>query len=137
MADHSHRRAPFHVPHSDPSPFSRPATPGHQALHIGFVGLGAMGYPMARNLGKHRHGQTQQPLTVWNRTTARSDALRSELGEQAVTIASSAAQVALECDVIFTNLSNDEVVKSVYDQFSKALSARANRFHGLILSDTP
>lgn len=37
---------------------------------VGFIGLGIMGAPMARNLLRAGF-----PLVVWNRTAARADAL--------------------------------------------------------------
>ena len=47
-------------------------------MRVGFVGLGAMGVHMARNL--HRAGLLS---AVWNRTSAKAKALASELGCQA------------------------------------------------------
>ncbi|KAI0640128.1 NAD-P-binding protein [Trametes polyzona] len=113
----------LHTQQTDSNPFSRPATPGHHALQIGFCGLGAMGYPMARNLAKWRkdHVQGSLPILVWNRTKTRSDELVKELGDDAVTVADSLEQLANECDVVLTNLSEDSVVKSVYQVFAKAL----------------
>ena len=113
----------LHLQHTEPNPFSRPATPGQHALQIGFVGLGAMGLPMARNLAKWRkeHVQAPTPVLVWNRTKAKADDLVKELGPALVVAAESLEQIAKECDVIFTNLSSDEVVRTVYQTFLKAL----------------
>jgi 3-hydroxyisobutyrate dehydrogenase len=47
-------------------------------MRVGFVGLGAMGMGMARNL--HRAGLLS---AVWNRTSAKAKSLASELGCQA------------------------------------------------------
>ncbi|KAI0354664.1 NAD-P-binding protein [Trametes cingulata] len=113
----------LHAQQTDSNPFSRPTTPGHHALQIGFCGLGAMGYPMARNLAKWRnqHVPGSLPVLVWNRTRSKSEDLLKELGEEMITIADSLEQVASDCDIIFTNLSNDDVVRSVYQTFAKAL----------------
>ncbi|PCH34285.1 hypothetical protein WOLCODRAFT_22575 [Wolfiporia cocos MD-104 SS10] len=105
-------------------PFSRPATPGHIINKIGFYGLGAMGYFMARNLARHRASNTgTSPLVVYNRSVAKAEQLRAEIGADKVQIAESAEQLVLECDVIFTSLASDAVVKSVYEQFASALQA--------------
>jgi 3-hydroxyisobutyrate dehydrogenase-like beta-hydroxyacid dehydrogenase len=108
--------------HNDP-PFSRPMTPGtpHQ---IGFVGLGSMGYFMARNLATKRSpsSTTQPPLFVWNRSKSKAEKLQQELGKSHIRIAQNLAQIATECDVVITNLANDEVVKSVYEEYSKVLT---------------
>ena len=44
-------------------------------LRVGFIGLGAMGSGMARNL--HKHGLLS---AVWNRTSAKAQALSQETG---------------------------------------------------------
>lgn len=111
-----------------PVPFSRPPTPHAHPLQIGFYGLGNMGYIMARNLATHKssHPAPSPPLLVFNRTVAKCEKLAQEVGgESKVRIAQSAAQLAIECDVIITNLANDDVVKNVYVEFSKALSVRS------------
>ena len=107
-------------------PFSRPQTPsgGHRPLHIGFCGLGAMGYLMARNLANHSHSRPHgsEPLYVYNRTRAKSEKLLNELGPDKIRIADNAMAVARECDVIITSLGSDDAVKSLYEQFKQALS---------------
>lgn len=112
------------VMQSDAVPFSRPPTPGAQPLQIGWYGLGAMGYFMARNLATSRksHPSTSSPILVFNRTVARAEKLATELGASSAKVASSPAQLATECDVIFTNLANDAAVQAVYNEFAKALS---------------
>jgi 3-hydroxyisobutyrate dehydrogenase-like beta-hydroxyacid dehydrogenase len=116
---------PAHPAHQ--IPFSRPATPQTQPLQIGIYGLGNIGYLMARNLAVYRasHPVPSPPLLVYNRTVSKSENLVKEAGGAAnVRIAQSAAQLVNECDVIITNLANDAVVKSVYTEFSKALTVR-------------
>ena len=112
--------------HSETNPFSRPTTPGHHDLQIGFCGLGAMGSPMVTNLAKSlkQHTQAPLPVMIWNRTQNKADDLAKQLGDELVTVADSLDQIATECDIIFTNLSNDDVVRSVYKQFAKALQVR-------------
>ncbi|GLB35793.1 putative NAD-P-binding protein [Lyophyllum shimeji] len=105
---------------NDAVPYSRPETPNsHAAQQIGFVGLGAMGYLMAHNLANHR--ASVSPLLVWNRTIEKSEKLLNALSKDKIRIARDLAQVARECDVIITSLANDDVVKSVYEQFLETL----------------
>jgi 3-hydroxyisobutyrate dehydrogenase-like beta-hydroxyacid dehydrogenase len=96
-------------------PFSRPPTPSVSQHRIGWVGLGAMGYPMARNLATHGH-----PVLVFNRSREKALKLRNEVGDQ-VQVADSLDQVVHECDVVFTSLATDEAVKSIYHAFHSAL----------------
>ena len=118
--------------HGETNPFSRPGTPGHHAVQIGFVGLGAMGYPMARNLAKWRkeHVHGSLPILVWNRTKAKADELTKETGEGLIVTADSVEHIANECDIIITNLANDEVVRTVYQQFAQALEVSMPFFRG-------
>ncbi|VDB84208.1 unnamed protein product [Peniophora sp. CBMAI 1063] len=112
-------------PSADSIPYSRPVTPGasEAPLKVGWVGLGAMGYPMARNLAAKPPSRPAMglPVRVWNRSTAKSEELVKELGEGKVAIAQTPGEIAESCDVIFTSLASDEVVKSVYAQFAEAL----------------
>jgi 3-hydroxyisobutyrate dehydrogenase len=84
---------------------------------VGFVGLGAMGRGMARNL--HTAGLLQ---AVWNRTTARADEFAGELG-----VVSSATLDALgrACDVVVTCVSGDADVLEVIDGLLPGLRAGA------------
>jgi 3-hydroxyisobutyrate dehydrogenase-like beta-hydroxyacid dehydrogenase len=72
---------------------------------IGFVGLGAMGAPMARRL--HQAGV---PLVVWTRAASR---LR-EFEQLGMSVASSPAEVAASCRIVLSCLLNDEAIKDVY-----------------------
>ncbi|KAI0275267.1 NAD-P-binding protein [Gloeopeniophorella convolvens] len=95
-------------------PYSRPVTPGsHNQVQVGWIGLGAMGYLMARNLANHRatHLEHQPPLLVWNRSKEKSESLLKELGESKVAIAQSVADVATKCDIVISSLSNDDVAQ--------------------------
>jgi len=76
-------------------------------MKVGFIGLGAMGQHMARNL--HRAGL----LTgVWNRSTSRSEALAAEIGCRAF---GTPAALAAACNFIFTCVSADDDLLSVVE----------------------
>jgi 3-hydroxyisobutyrate dehydrogenase-like beta-hydroxyacid dehydrogenase len=72
-------------------------------MKAGFIGLGNMGLPMARNLLKAGH-----EITVYNRTRERAESLRAE----GATIA---ARVGDACggDVLITMLADDLAVRAV------------------------
>ncbi len=76
-------------------------------LKSGFIGLGAMGAPMARNLA--RAGLLE---TVWNRTPDKAEQLAAELGIDA---AETPADLARRCDVIQLCVSADGDVLEVID----------------------
>lgn len=82
-------------------------------LRAGFVGLGAMGLPMARNL--HRAGLL---AGAWNRTAARAAALAAETG---VPAASSLEALASSCDVVVTCVSADDDLLEVVAALAPAL----------------
>jgi 3-hydroxyisobutyrate dehydrogenase len=82
-------------------------------LAAGFIGLGAMGRGMARNL--HRAGLLQ---AVWNRNAAIATELAAELGVHA---AASPADVAAHCDVVVLCVSADADVLEVVDALAPGL----------------
>src|SRR5512134_1006054 len=93
--------APRSTPRA-PMPNSRwtnSAADNDMTLAAGFIGLGAMGRGMARNL--HRAGLLHG---VWNRTPAPATELAAELGCVA---AANPAQLAAACDVIVLCVSAD------------------------------
>ncbi|KAF7343190.1 NAD(P)-binding protein [Mycena venus] len=96
---------------------------GAVSIQIGYVGLSGMGGTMARNLAKYRatHVHNSPPVLVWNRSSAKGQKLLAELGADKIRVTESLDQVATECDIIFTSLTNDEAVKSVYQQFVATL----------------
>lgn len=108
-------------------PFSRPDTP-HKDLVVGFCGLGAMGFFMARNLANRLATTSHSPLHVWNRTRSKSERLAQEVGESKIKVADKPEDLALECDIIITNLANDEVVKDTFEKFARALKASIQRY---------
>jgi 3-hydroxyisobutyrate dehydrogenase-like beta-hydroxyacid dehydrogenase len=71
---------------------------------IGFIGLGLMGQPMASNLLRAGY-----PLIVWNRTRAKTEKPVSE-GARA---GSSPGDVAAQCDVLITIVSDPPALKEV------------------------
>ncbi len=75
-----------------------------EKLRVGYIGLGLMGKSVARNILKAGF-----PLVVHNRSRAAVDELVAE-GAQA---ASSAAEVARQVDVVFTNLPDTPDVELV------------------------
>lgn len=74
-------------------------------MQAGYLGLGAMGAPMARRLAA-----AGMLAGVWNRTTAKSEALAAEL---AVFCAATPAELAQRCEVFLVNVSADEDVLAV------------------------
>lgn len=82
-------------------------------LRAGFIGLGAMGEPMARHL--HRTGFL---AAVWNRTPARAVALAADLG---VAAADGPADLAARCDVVLTCVSADADVLALVDALAPGL----------------
>ena len=72
-------------------------------MKAGFIGLGRMGLPMARNLIKAKH-----TVTVYNRTRERAERLQSE----GALIASQPSE-ACSGDVLITILADDQAVSDV------------------------
>ncbi|KAG7099677.1 hypothetical protein E1B28_001501 [Marasmius oreades] len=120
-------------------PYSRPATPGPHASQVGFVGLGAMGYFMARNLATRRPqvaANTNPPLLVWNRTSGKAEKLLKEVGHDRIRIAHSIEQIVLECDIIISCLANDAIVKSTYELYAKALTNKPPTKHKIFIESS-
>jgi len=80
----------------------RAAEPGR--TRVGFVGLGLMGLPMARNLLRAGY-----QLTVHNRTAAKAEPLVAE-GAQ---LAGSPAEAAERSDVVVTMVTDSPDVEAV------------------------
>ena len=72
---------------------------------IAFIGLGAMGFPMAGHLAKTGHN-----VTVFNRTTERASAWQIEYGGQ---IAATPAEAAEHQDAVMVCVGNDDDVLAV------------------------
>ncbi len=75
-------------------------------INIAFLGLGAMGYPMAGHLANN--GFT---LTVYNRTTSVAEKWLTEYtGQSAIT----PADAVKNADIVITCVGNDNDVRSIY-----------------------
>jgi 3-hydroxyisobutyrate dehydrogenase-like beta-hydroxyacid dehydrogenase len=71
---------------------------------IGFIGLGLIGRPMAKNLVKAGY-----EVMVWNRTRGKS----AELAAAGAKVAASAREAAAAADVLFTVVSDPPALESV------------------------
>jgi len=76
-------------------------------LSVAFLGLGAIGRPIAKRIAAAKF-----PLTVWNRTTDRAASFARDIG---VRHATSAAAAANDADVVITCLSTSLDVEQVLD----------------------
>lgn len=74
---------------------------------IGWAGLGNMGIPMVRNLVSAGFD-----VTVYNRTIAKAEALKAEIG---VKVVASPKELVKEIDVVITMLADDAALKEVYE----------------------
>ncbi len=70
-----------------------------------FLGLGVMGYPMARHLKAKGHD-----VTVYNRTTAKAEKWVSEQGGK---LAKTPAEAAAGQDIVFACVGNDDDLREV------------------------
>ncbi|MFI2738536.1 NAD(P)-dependent oxidoreductase [Streptomyces sp. NPDC018711] len=82
------------------------------AQKIAFLGLGSMGLPMARRLLDAGH-----PLTVWNRTAAKADALVADGAVRAA----SPTEAVRDADVVVTMLADPAAALAVADEMLPAL----------------
>ncbi len=85
-------------------------------MRIAFLGLGAMGEPMARHIADKGFA-----LTVWNRTAARAAAL----AQRGIAVAASAGDAACGADVVLLCVSADRDVLAVIDQIAPGLKPGA------------
>lgn len=100
----------------------------HSKLHCGFIGLGAMGAPMAGHL--HARGLL---AVVGNRTQAKADALAAQHGVRAAT---SAADFA-DCEVVLLCVSEDADVLQNVHALREVLKAGARVVdHSTVSADT-
>lgn len=86
---------------------------------IGFIGLGNMGHPMAKNLEKAGF-----QLSVYNRTLEKADDFKAKS-----TVSNSIKDLIQNSDVIFTMLTNDTAVRAVYEEIF------ASNIHGKLFVD--
>jgi len=73
---------------------------------IGFIGLGNMGYPMAKNLEKAGF-----LLSVYNRTIEKAEDFKDKS-----IVYNNVSELVKNNDIIFTMLTNDDAVKALYDE---------------------
>jgi 2-hydroxy-3-oxopropionate reductase len=71
---------------------------------VGFIGLGLMGKPMARNLLK-----TGFPLVVWNRTSSRAD----DLVREGARLGANPRETTAQADVLITIVSDPPALEGV------------------------
>ncbi|WP_293300096.1 NAD(P)-dependent oxidoreductase [Pedobacter sp. UBA4863] len=76
---------------------------------LGWIGLGNMGNPMAKNLLKAGYD-----LSVYNRSADKTEDFKEE-----ATICQSTAELVRNSDIIFTMLTNDDAVNQVYQEITK------------------
>ncbi len=74
-------------------------------MRVAFIGLGVMGYPMAGHLARNGHD-----VTVYNRTGAKARAWSQEHGG---TIANTPAEAAVNAEISFSCVGNDDDVRDV------------------------
>ena len=84
-------------------------------MRVGFIGLGTMGRPMALNLLRHRH-----EMTVY----ARRPVALEPLLERGATAVATPAELAAQCDVVFTMLTGTRDVEEI------VLAAGTGIIHG-------
>ncbi len=73
---------------------------------LGFIGLGSMGHPMAKNLEKAGFS-----LGVYNRTAEKAEAFKNRS-----IVYTSVRELVGNSDIIFTMLTNDAAVRAVYEE---------------------
>jgi 3-hydroxyisobutyrate dehydrogenase-like beta-hydroxyacid dehydrogenase len=73
-------------------------------MKLGFLGLGQMGYPMARLLLRAGH-----TVAVWNRTSGKAEALSKSDGAR---VASSPADAAWGAEAVLSMLADDDAVRA-------------------------
>ena len=83
-------------------------------MTVGFIGLGHMGSPMARNIVKAGH-----TVTVYNRTKSRAEEFRSS----GVMVANTPGEAASSTDVVITMLSDDKALDEVVFESNGVLAA--------------
>ena len=81
-------------------------------LKVGFVGVGLMGLPMARNIAKHNY-----PLVVWNRSRKNL----KKVNKQKTEVCQNLINLPNQCQVIIMMLSNDEVCLEISKELSKKI----------------
>lgn len=87
-------------------------------MRVAFIGLGVMGYPMAGYLASSEH-----QVTVFNRTTSKSVAwCRDHAGR----MADSPSEAAIDAEIVFSCVGNDDDVRNVLLGGDGALAAMSD-----------
>lgn len=86
---------------------------------LGWIGLGNMGTPMAKNLEKAGFS-----VSVFNRTAEKTKPFEAT----SATISSSVSELVADSDIIFTMLSNDAAIQATYDEIFLAESIQGKIF---------
>jgi 3-hydroxyisobutyrate dehydrogenase-like beta-hydroxyacid dehydrogenase len=98
------------------------------SLHVGFIGLGSQGGPMAEQIAAHDF-----PLTVWAR---RPEAL-APFAEKGATVADSPEALAVACDHIGLCVVNDRDVAEICDRLIPTMrSGSLLAIHSTILPES-
>ncbi|MFE1193065.1 NAD(P)-dependent oxidoreductase [Streptomyces olivaceoviridis] len=84
-------------------------------MHVGFIGLGVMGRPMALRLAT-----AGTPLVVWNRTPKRAEPLRAAGAE----VAADAGEVFARAEVVLLMLADEAATDAVLGRGTPGLAAR-------------
>ncbi len=88
-----------------------------QTTPMGFIGLGAMGEPMALNLVK-----AGTPVVVWNRSPSKCCILAAA----GAAVASDPAEVFMRCEVVFLMLADGVAMDAVLARDTPAFADRVN-----------
>ncbi len=86
-----------------------------EKYRITFIGLGAMGFPMAGHLS-----QAGFDVTVFNRTQSKADTwLKQYSGQKSTSI----AQATSTADILFSCVGNDDDVREIYTEIFKTANS--------------
>ena len=86
-------------------------------IKVGFVGLGLMGFHMARNILKKKY-----PLTVWSRSTKNFNKVK-KLGAK---VCNNLIDLPNRCQVIIMMLSDDKVCLKISDLLKKNIKKKTD-----------
>ena len=84
---------------------------------IGWIGLGTMGVPMVKRLL-----EADYPVTVYNRTNAKAEALL----EYTVSVVLSPAELFLQSEIIIIMVSDDNAIRDIFTGANGLLSSGVN-----------